>query len=158
MIERTTDADLVKSICVIPEIWATIAEDDMVQEEWEPDMNEGWFVASEGESLVGLFNLHVRNSVTLEVHPMILPGRRGRPAHQAVMDLWRILMDTTTYSKIVCFVPTIYRNVKLFAMSCGMKEEGLITESYLKNGTITDQWCLGITRTQIEDKLNEQGN
>lgn len=157
-VSRTMDAELVKSICFIPEVWETIAEDAQQQDDWEPDMNEGWFIAEENDSLIGLFNLHVRNCVTLEIHPMILPGKRGRPAHNAVMDLWRFVIEKTGYRKIVCFVPTIYRNVKLFAMSCGMKEEGLQKEAYLKNGTITDQWCLGITKAEIEAKLNEQNH
>ncbi|NEN35110.1 DUF2824 family protein, partial [Escherichia coli] len=89
------DAELVKSICFIPEVWETIAEDGQVQEDWEPDMNEGWFVAEENDNLVGLFNLHVRNCITLEIHPMILPGKRGRPAHNAVMDLWRYVIENT---------------------------------------------------------------
>lgn len=158
IVSRTMDADLVKSVCFVPQVWETIAEDGQTQEEWEPDMSEGWFIAEEHDDLVGLFNLHVKNCITLEIHPMILPGKRGRPAYQAVMSLWKYLVENTGYSKIVCFVPDIYRNVKLFAMSCGMKEEGLLTKSYLKNGTITDQWCLGITRSEIEAKLNGQNH
>ena len=149
MIVKTTDAELIRSIVTLPELWATVAEDGMGSAGWSPNMDSGWFLAMDGADIIGLYSVAANNCVTLEIHPFILKAFRGRAAYASGAQILEWLMLNTKYEKVVCSIPVIYKNVKLFAMRCGFREEGINRQSYLKNGKIHDQWMLGITRGEI---------
>ena len=86
----------------------------------------------------------------MQIHPMMPKSTRGKRAYNSAQEVLRWIFTTTKYQKVVCEIPVIYRNVKLFAMKAGMKEEGLNRFSYLKNGKIIDQWHLGIAKQEFE--------
>lgn len=152
IIERTHDSELVKRVCFDPAVWETIAEDGISQDEFEPDMNECWLTVDDGQ-LIGLYNLHPINSVTLQIHPMILPQFRGSLAYESGKQVLKWIVENTDYQKVFCFIPEIYRNVILFAMRCGLAKEGKNRRSHVKNGKIHDMVMLGITRQEIEATL-----
>ena len=148
---RTTDKELIKSIVTLPDLWATVAEDGQEPCTWEPDMGIAWLVAQDDDGQVmGLYSLIPNNCVTLEIHPYILPLYRGKKAYQSGREVLAWIGLTTSYSKVVCQIPVIYKNVKLFAMRCGFKQEGINRLSYLKNGKIVDQWRLGVVLNEIQ--------
>lgn len=150
MIEETKDYELIKSIVTEPRVWATVAEDGHDREAWEPDLSQGWLVAKDEDGeIIGLYTVHAHNSITLEIHPFVLPEFRGAEAYQSGKEVLQWIKAKTKYQKVVCSIPVIYRNVKLFAMRCGLKQEGVNRKSYLKHGIIHDQWMLGITRNEI---------
>lgn len=150
MISETQDSELIRSIVTLPELWETIAEDGVSLESWKPDLNEGWLISSDDKGFVGIYNVHPTNGVTLQIHPMMPKKTRGKRAYDSAQEVLRWIFTTTKYQKVVCEIPVIYRNVKLFAMKAGMKEEGLNRFSYLKNGKIIDQWHLGIAKQEFE--------
>ena len=150
MIAETKDSELIRSIVTLPELWETIAEDGVSLESWKPDLNEGWLISSDDKGFVGIYNIHPTNGVTLQIHPMMPKSTRGKRAYGSAQEVLRWIFTTTKYQKVVCEIPVIYRNVKLFAMKAGMKEEGLNRFSYLKNGKIIDQWHLGIAKQEFE--------
>lgn len=150
MIQDFKDEAFIREIATIPALWETIAEDGIDQDTWMPDISEGWLYASDEEGFVGIYNVHPSNSTTLQIHPMIPPETRGRRAYESAVEVLDWIFTTTKYQKVVCEIPVIYRNVKLFAMSAGMKEEGINRKSYLKNGKIHDQWHLGIAKQEFE--------
>ena len=150
MITETKDSDLIKKIATLPDLWETIAEDGIDSDKWSPDLTEGWLLSSDDMGFVGLYNVHPTNSVTLQIHPMMPMETRGKRAYESAQDILRWIFTTTQYQKVVCEIPVIYRNVKLFAMKAGMKEEGINRKSYLKNGKIHDQWHLGIAKQEFE--------
>lgn len=150
VISETKDSELIKKIATIPELWATIAEDGISPETWHPDLTTGWLIACDDEGFIGLYNVHPTNGVTLNIHPMIPPDTRGKRAYRSALEVFDWIFGKTQYQKIVCEIPVIYRNVKLFAMRAGMQEEGLNRKSYLKNGKIHDQWHLGIAKQDFE--------
>jgi RimJ/RimL family protein N-acetyltransferase len=150
VISETNDSDLIKKIATMPELWKTVAEDGINPETWSPDLTEGWLIASDEEGFVGLYNVHPNNGTTLQIHPLIPPEIRGKRAYRSAREVLKWIFGNTKYQKVVCQIPVIYRNVKLFAMQSGMKEEGLNRKSYLKNGKIHDQWHLGIAKQEFE--------
>lgn len=150
IVERIYDADLIKDICTRPEIWETISEDDYDPADFHVDLNECWLMVGDDVEVMGLYNLHPINGITLQIHPMILKEFRGKAAYESGKLALKWVVENTAYEKVFCYIPTIYRNVILFAMRCGMVKEGINRRSWLKNGKIHDMVLLGITRQEIE--------
>lgn len=150
VISETKDSEIIKKIATMPELWKTVAEDGMNPETWNPDLTHGWLIASDEEGFIGIYNVHPTNGITLQIHPMIPKDTRGTRAYRSAQEVLRWIFTTTQYQKVVCEIPVIYRNVKIFAMQSGMKEEGINRNSYLKNGKIHDQWHLGIAKQEFE--------
>jgi RimJ/RimL family protein N-acetyltransferase len=149
IVERTYDVQLIESICFNPVIWETITEDDCTDADFDIDLNECWLKVTDKE-VIGLYNLHPINGITLQIHPMILPEYRGEKAYRSGVQVLKWVIENTDYQKVFCYIPTLYRNVILFALRCGMVKEGINRRSWLKNGKIHDMVMLGITREEIE--------
>ncbi len=156
---RTYDEQIIKSILFCPEIFKTIAEDGFLKENFELDcIGDCWLLMSNDDKTIGLYHLHPRNSVTLEIHAHVLPEHRKQHSKETGLAALQWILDYAPdhYQKVIAQIPVIYENVKKFTCSFGFVEEGLNRLSYIKNGEIVDQWLLGITRTEIEGIFNEQ--
>jgi hypothetical protein len=70
LIAETKDSKLISLIATIPSLWETIAEDGVSPDKWQPDMTEGWLIGSDDDGLIGLYNVHPQNTVTLQIHPI----------------------------------------------------------------------------------------
>ena len=154
---RTFDTELIKSIITRDDIWSTVAEDGRKKEDYAPNVtDECWLLMTSNDDVVGLYNLHAHNAVTIEIHAHVLPEHRNEHSketgHEALQ--W-IYSNSPEYKKVVAQIPVIYENVKRFTCGFGFKVEGVNRLSYLKNGAIVDQYLLGITRDEIKVYLNE---
>ncbi len=151
-ITRTFDPEIVKSVMLSPEIWETVAEDNQLPELFEPEMvSDCWLQVAADDELVGLYNIHATNAVTLEIHCQILPEYREEHAKESSRHVLQWILDNAPeYEKVIAQIPTLYPEVKHFTLNAGFQEEGLNRLSYRKNGTLYDQWLLGITKAEIE--------
>lgn len=154
-IERTFNVDLIRAVVTEPRMWETVAEDNQEPTNYVPEVeSECWLHVKDNMETIGLFQFKALNAITLEVHPYILPEYRGKIANEAGrMHLQWFADNATRYKKLVGSIPTIYKNVKLYTLMLGYREEGINKSSYLKNGEVHDQWYLGITRDEIERRL-----
>ena len=153
---RTKNGGLVKELITSPELWDTIAEDGQKPEDFTPDTtDEVWLVmVSDDDGIVGLYNLHVRTCVTLEIHAHVFPEFRKKYSRDTGLAALTWIRDNAPeYHKVIAQIPEIYENVKNFTCSFGFKVEGTNRKSYLKHGKIVDQWLLGITREELEASL-----
>jgi RimJ/RimL family protein N-acetyltransferase len=151
LIDRTTDVRMIKRICLDPVVWETISEDGMEPDDFVIDVEgECWLSAQCQGQVIGVFNLHGVNGVTVQIHPMVLPEFRGILGYNAGRKVIEWVFENTHYERIQCFVPEIYRNVILYALSCGMAKEAKMRRSFLKNGIIHDMTLLAITRSDVE--------
>lgn len=146
---RVFDPEVVKSILLRPEIVATIAEDGA--DDFEPDMERNiWLLMKSGDVEVGVYQIERINSITVQIHANVLPEHRkphSKATGRAALD-W-VMQNLPEIHKIIAIIPTLYPNVRDFTLSFGFKVEGVLRESYPKNGAIYDQWILGITRPEI---------
>lgn len=151
-IERTFDAEIIKSVMLHPDIWETCAEDGQHPAMFEPETEaDCWLNVLRGTSLVGMYNVHAHNSVTLEIHAQILPEYREECAKESSRQVLQWILDNAPeYQKVIAQIPTLYPNVKHFTMNAGFQEEGINRLSYMKNGKLYNQWLLGITKPEIE--------
>lgn len=147
---RTFDVGLVYQIMTSPEIWAVVAEDGQDAMTYTPDVTSACYLAVYAdESLVALYIFRRINGVTLEGHAQVLPQYRKRysiATGEKVLE-W-VWANAPWCHKINAWVPTIYPNVRDFAERLGFQQEGINSQSYLKNGTLHDRWLLGLTRSE----------
>lgn len=149
--ERTYDDGLIREIMTLEAIWATVAEDGQVKSDYQPDSyGDCWLTLKEEDEVLGLYQFKVKNRVLLQCHPAILPEHRNRALEASKAAFLWILEYAPGYKKMSAEIPRIYRNVKLFAMQCGFKVEGLSRSSYLKSGKLVDVWQLGATKQELE--------
>lgn len=157
---RTYDHSLIESIMTSPALWATVAEDGHSPDSFTCDTEgECWLLMSNGDDVVGVYNIHGINAVTCEIHAQVIPEYREQHSYEtgkAALE-W-IYNNAPGYKKVIAQVPVVFENVKNFTCQFGFQVEGINRLSYLKDGAIVDQWLLGITRDEIEDFINGQGS
>lgn len=94
----------------------------------------------------GFFLLVQMNSVTWQFHTALTNTLRGPVAKAAVEGMFDLMFRHTPARKLVTFVPAFNRRAAMFAVTCGMTREGLLTSSFSKNNRLWDQAVFGITR------------
>ena len=155
--ERIYDHNLIKSIMTSPDIWATVAEDGHSPASFTCDTEgECWLLMTNGDDVVGIYNIHGINAVTCEIHAQVIPEHREKHSYgtgKVALD-W-IFSNAPEYKKVIAQIPVVFENVKNFTCQFGFKVEGINRLSYLKDGAIVDQWLLGITRDEIKVFLDE---
>lgn len=94
------------------------------------------------EEIKGLFMLVPQNAVTAEIHTCLL--LRGKEAFQA----GRLLLDYlfSKYQKAISYTPSTNKKSLFYALRLGFKKEGVLTQSFLKNGELLDQTLVGLTK------------
>ena len=93
-----------------------------------------------------LFLFIPMNQIMCEIHvAVILQERVNALKHARVVEEW--FFNTTQYTKLVGFIPEFDQKTRMFAVMFGMKREGKLTESYLKNGVLHNMLIYGTRRT-----------
>ena len=155
---RTHDREVIKGIMSLKGIRETIAEDGQDPDKFEPNLDtDCWLLISDDENVIGLYNLHAVNSVTLSIHAQVIPKFRGGKSRDTCKAVFRWLLEEAPgeYMKVIAEIPVIYQNVIDFSRSMGFSDEGINRMSYKKDGDIVDCQRMGITRLEIEGLLNE---
>jgi len=92
-----------------------------------------------------VFAFMPRNYVMYEIHSAILPEGRGsengsKDAANAAVE-W--MFENTPCEKIISWVPSYNKTALHFALACGCKQEGVVKDSYKKDGKLYDQYLVG---------------
>ena len=154
---RTFSPGIVEGLMCIPSLWATVAEDGQNPDDFKADCDgQCWLLMMAGDDIVGMYNLHSINRVTVQIHAHVLPEFRKKHSYDTGLAALQWIIDKTDYQKVVATIPVIYENVKRFTCSFGFQVEGINRESYLKHGDIVDQYMLGITRKEILKTLEKE--
>ena len=97
-----------------------------------------------------LFMLVPRTLTIYETHTMIEPEGRGRQAVKDTLKAAKWFFDNNpTCEKVITYVPFFNKQARLFARLVGMKDEGVCTKSFKKDGELIDQWVLGLEKGAI---------
>ena len=102
-------------------------------------------IPTEGTAFIG----RPLNSSTYEVHVACLPTaginmiKAGKAAAKYFFE-----KNQQAY-KLIAFVPSNRRDVKLYCSAVGYKYEGIISQSFIKNGKVLDQVVYGLSREDI---------
>lgn len=144
---RIFETDIIKSIMF--ELWDTVAEDGQEKADYKPNMDDAWVAIHDDDKIVGLYNFHPLNSVTLQIHAQVRKEYRKEYSFATGQAALKWFLETS-YQKLVAEVPVIYPNVRDFCLSQGFSLEGINRKSCRKEGKLIDQWYLGITREELQ--------
>lgn len=103
------------------------------------------------EEIRGLFMLVPHNAVTAEIHTCLL--LRGKEAFQAGQLLLDYLFSN--YQKAISYTPSTNKKALFYALRLGFKKEGVLTQSFLKNGMLVDQVVVGLTKGEYLCQLQQ---
>ena len=99
----------------------------------------------------GIFMLLPQNAVTAEIHTCLL--LRGKEAFQAGRLLLSYLFNK--YQKAISYTPLTNKKALFYALRLGFKKEGVLTQSFLKNGVLVDQVVVGLTKGEYLCQLQQ---
>lgn len=151
--ERSTDYELIRAIITHPKLWPYISDDNSpAREDYRPIESESvWYVvartrdAEVGAYVLGMWVFHPLNSICWEVHTCVLPRAWGHVGLEAARQLPEWIWENTPCRRIVTNVPSTNRLALQFALRAGMTIFGCNRASFLKDGKLCDQVCLGIS-------------
>jgi hypothetical protein len=146
IIERSTDYDALRSIMTNPEIWDTITNDGCDVETWQPEQDRMYLLGSIEGEYVGVFVIHMSDIGIYQCHVQVLPSMRKLYAIEFGKMVINWVWKNTEINKLFALIPDIYPNVKNFSELHGFHQEGLITKSFIKNGSLCSQWLMTIER------------
>lgn len=142
MIQPTNDAEFIKLVATNPQVWPFISDDNSNMANFEMKDSILYLAASEGDELLGYFALSVINSICYEIHTVMLPSAWGRVLKYAKEVLVWVFTNTDC-KKVITFVPENNQKALSLAERSGMKREGFLEKSFLKNGELLGQYILG---------------
>ena len=99
----------------------------------------------ENERMAGAFLIKRWNEHTYEIHGGVHPEYWGRGS-QVVELAGRALFAGTPCLKIVAIIPAFNKLMRKCVTDLGMKQEGIVTKSFLKWMKMHDQFVYGITK------------
>ena len=152
-LEPAPDLQEVIDLLSDPELFDRIAEDGATVEDLKDLITDDQYylmIKMNGES-VGVWWLHESTSSTLEIHCNILKQYRksAKSAGQLIIE-WFLNEAPDRYHKLNAEIPVIYPQVYHYTKKHGFVDEGINRQSIVKNGTIVDQWKLGLTRAEAQ--------
>ena len=106
----------------------------------------------QNEEVKGLFMLVPQNAVTAEIHTCLL--LRGKEAFQAGQLLLDYLFSN--YQKAISYTPSTNKKALFYALRLGFKKEGVLAQSFLKNGKLLDQTLVGLTKGEYLCQLQQR--
>lgn len=153
IIRRATaeDAGFIMGVYNHPDMWCWLGDDNT------PPIDAGNIAALLATPVVtflipdsiGFFMFFPWNSITFEMHSAVLPEHRGKAAMEGARLAGVWMFENTPCRKIVTLVPRNNVRARFLARKGGMKEEGTITRSFLKNGQFIDQYLYGICKEEV---------
>lgn len=130
---------------VMSELWEYNADDGTTTDIHAVVMgvlnNRDFYVLSPHEDMV--FLLHPHNSYTYRGHVSILRESR-RISVSAGREVLEYMFTQTPCRKIIVFAPTSNPAAAYLAAEIGMAREGVVTQSWLKDGKMYDEIIYGI--------------
>lgn len=99
--------------------------------------------------IAGLFAFQRINSITFEVHTMILKEYRGRYTDVSARGALALMFSATDCKKVVTHVPVFNEPAVKLAKRVGMVGEGVNRKSFLRDGEVYDQLVFGITKDEF---------
>lgn len=165
--ERSFDYELIRKVLTHPRIYPYISDDGSPPlEKYQPVASEAiWYVVvydqrAEDAHLLGLWVFVPENFVCWEVHTALLPRAWGPRGQLAARMLPKWIWTNTPCRRIITNVPSNNRLARRFALQAGMKIYGINRASWMKNGVLCDQICLGLSKDEkpvFSDAQNELG-
>jgi RimJ/RimL family protein N-acetyltransferase len=138
---RTTDREYIRSVFTHPSIYPFVSEDhDPPADKWEPVVNEhAIYLRPEEGGACFLFHPHTR--IVWEVHSAVLPEYREHSL-EYVTACAEWLRQNTPCKCLLTRIPKGNVRARRLAEAVGMRLQGILPNSFLKDGRLIDQAIL----------------
>ena len=146
-IQRSRDYSLLWRIATSEEIYRVTSDDGSpIPSRWRIAEREDcyYLLAQENETILGFCAFYPVNAVTFETHVCFLS--RGPVNESAFRAMLAWMWNNTKALRIVGAVPEYNHLAIAFARRCGFEKFGWNRDSFLKNGKLYAQVCMGISR------------
>ena len=154
-IQRLTDHLYVDAVMKHPDVYPWITDDfnphpDDFDTESLIENEHLYFVgAFVDDAIAGVFMFHPMTMVMYGMHSAVLPKYRGWLSVRMAIGAAKWVFRNTDCLKLITYVPAGNIAALALARRGGMKAEGVITESIMKDGAMIDQTILGITKGEL---------
>ena len=115
-------------------------------------INKGiWLKWLSGNTIEALCFIKTESAFIIDIHIHVPKQFRGKGTLNKGRDFLRWVVENANgrYIKIQTKIPTIHRDVILFAMKLGFKREGTSKKSFIKKGKVLDVAYMGITFEEV---------
>lgn len=148
MISLTYDYDYIKALITHSNVWPWVSDDAASIEDFEPSKSMDHLLIEDNGERIGFFIVHPINGFCLQIHTVIDPKYWGSTVKYAKEVLiW--IFSNTRFLKVITFIPETNTKAKRLAEKAGMIQEGVIKNSFLKNGSLVNQYIFGIEKVSI---------
>lgn len=153
MIQRCTirDLDFVNYVIRHPTVYPTVCDDmSPPPQEFNIEpilaLSEAYILTTNPHT-VFVFIPTTISRIVFDVHANIIaPEGRGKAGYQSAAEALGYMFSETICRKIITFIPSLYPNTLRFAVTSGLKNEGLIEKAFLKGDDLHDVHICGITK------------
>ena len=159
ILRRIYDPIAIRTILTDEELWERISEEDLSKDQFDvhfDNPNYIWLGVYRDDLLIGIIFLQPENLTTLDVHLNLLKEYRVFRKIVGRAFLKYFLKLPERINKIVVKIPIIYKEVVFFALSMGMKKEGLSPQSIKIKGQFIDRVLLGMTKEEAKQWVQQQ--
>lgn len=146
---ETADAELIRSICLHPQVCPYIIDDSVPDPRtWMPSIDPlgRYLLATDSCGFMGFAAFLPKTFVCWEAHFAFLPRAHGGKALEAMMQMSSWMWDNTSARRIVGEIDIRNRRAIAFVRRAGYAEFGVNVKSKLSGGVLRDQVCLGISK------------
>lgn len=150
-IARTFDYKIVRALAVDPAIFPHISDDFTSDpKQWKPIESESvvYLVASDKEGPCGIGVFLPDTWACWKAHIAFLPRSYGADALGRFREMLAWMWQHTQARRIVGEIRRDNTLAIRFARRAGFAVYGINRKSYLKNGVLLDQFCLGISKPE----------
>lgn len=125
-------------------VWSLI-KNRLSDDSGELDKSGPFIGVFENSEMLGAFSIKIWNDHCYQIHGGVRPDQFGRGAK--ICDVMgRTLLFNTPCLKIVAIIPGFNRLMRACVQKIGLKQEGVVTKSFLKWSRLHDQYVYGITK------------
>jgi len=154
MIERLSvnDVDAVNALVKNPDIYSDVTDDASGKME---DFDASYLLENpsiymlgrhNGKGILGMMIFGALNGITYHTHICMGASCRGKDAVGCAQDSIAWMFENTKCRKLVAFVPGHRKTVKMIARAIGFEREGVLKNSFLKDGELMDEVIYGIEK------------
>lgn len=133
------DIELIRAFALHPDIWPRIADSNVNPDDWAPTFENSVYLFVKADRYIGYWWLQTKNSITVQIHPVILPKYRKYSA-----ESYRAIEKMIPCKKVMCEIPACYKDVVWFASRMGFEREGVLKGAIDRDG-IQDLIMMGKT-------------
>lgn len=148
-ISRSRDYSLLWRIATSPRIYRMTSDDrSPAPLRWRIQEREDciYLLAKAGNQILGFCAFYPVNGATYETHVCFLEEAYGQKALAAFKTMLWWIWENTRAARIVGSVPDFNELAIAFAKRAGFEVYGVNHKSFLKDGRLRNQICMGISK------------